>query len=535
MSFANHGKMPGPTIFVLLMLFICTQLTTAFPVLNALPKRQIVTRVHTASTTNTVTDVYSTTTEVVVAPTVEFIISGDVTMTTTLPLADGSVPTVAPSATITVQLAAASVGNNPAATTSSQCETTITYGGSSAILTKTVSAIPTNVVETTNTVSNTYNSGSNSVSSSANPSANGNDAATSTTSAAAQGSQGTTTYSSSEVTETEPTANTETSSNTNVAFTAADSTTQATSSPEISSTASSATSASSTSQASTALSSGVSTTATKSSGSISGSPTALVYSPYNNDNSCKGSSDVYSDLQFIQSKGVSKIRIYGTDCNSLETVLSAAKDLGLKVNQGLWIGSSGVDSIDDSVSDLVNYGQSNGWDVFDFITIGNEAVLSGYCTVDELISKISTVRQTIEAAGYSGKFTTSEAPVTFENYPSLCTEADIDFVGINTHAYFDENSSADTAGSFVVGQQALIKKVCGTSNVVITETGYPSSGVQNGGNIPSPENQVIAVQDILDETGEQVTILSTFNDYWKQPGTYGIEQYFGIGDDLSTV
>jgi len=230
----------------------------------------------------------------------------------------------------------------------------------------------------------------------------------------------------------------------------------------------------------------------------------------------------------IKSKGISKIRVYGTDCNSFETVQPAAVKLGIKINQGLYITSSGVDSIDDSVTTLIQYGQTNGWDVFDFITVGNEAINNGWCSVSDLISKISSVKSKLSEAGYSGQITTSEPPVSFENNPDLCKKSDIDFVGINPHAYFDTSASAETAGTFVKGQVELIQGVCGTSNVFVTETGYPSSGIQNGGNIPSTANQITAVQNILNEMDLDVTILSTYNDYWKAPGDYGIEQSFGV-------
>lgn len=100
----------------------------------------------------------------------------------------------------------------------------------------------------------------------------------------------------------------------------------------------------------------------------------------------------------IKSKGITRIRVYGTDCNSFETVQPAAVELGIKINQGLYITSSGVDSIDDAVSTLIEYGQTNGWDVFDFITVGNEAIINGWCSVSDLISKISSVKSQLNSA-----------------------------------------------------------------------------------------------------------------------------------------
>lgn len=261
-------------------------------------------------------------------------------------------------------------------------------------------------------------------------------------------------------------------------------------------------------------------------------PSGIVYSPYNNDGTCKDSGSVQSDLELIKSKGIPLVRIYGNDCNYLETVLPVCQSLGLKVNQGFWIGSSGVDSIDDAVDGLIQYASESGWDVFEYLTIGNEAIISQFCSVSDLINKISSVKSKLEAAGYTGKVTTAEPPVIFQRSPELCNSASIDFVSINSHSYFDPNSSAESSGSFVKNQKEMIEGICSGMEIQITETGYPSQGDTYGGNVPSVENQRLAIANILEETNGKVTILTLYNDYWKNPGPYGIEQSFGIIDLL---
>lgn len=228
----------------------------------------------------------------------------------------------------------------------------------------------------------------------------------------------------------------------------------------------------------------------------------------------------------IQGKGISKLRLYGTDCLTITAILPISASLGLTVNQGFWISADGVDSIDDSVTLMIKYGQANGWSVFDFFTVGNEAILAGYCTVSELISKIASVKAQLQAAGYTGKVTTSEPPSTYIASPSLCTDSDIDFVGINPHSYFNTNLYAYQAGEYIVAQQLQVAALC-SKDAYITETGYPSQGDTNGNNVPSAENQYLAIKSIIESTGSDVTILTTFDDFWKDPGQYGIEQYFG--------
>lgn len=265
------------------------------------------------------------------------------------------------------------------------------------------------------------------------------------------------------------------------------------------------------------------------SGSSSGSispPSTIVYSPYADDGSCKEISTINSDLDFIFSKGMKNLRIYGTDCHNFDGILPKANALGMKVNQGVWFTpQGGPDSIDGSISDIIEYGKSNGWGIFDFITIGNEAINDKYLSVDQLISKITSVKSQLKSSGFNGPVATSEPPVSFTKHPELCDAVDI--VGINPHSYFDASVGASSAGSFVMGQKQLVQDACGSSKILITETGYPSKGNTNGKNVPSSENQDIAIKSILDHTGGDVTILTTYNDFWKHPGPYGIEQWFG--------
>lgn len=282
-----------------------------------------------------------------------------------------------------------------------------------------------------------------------------------------------------------------------------------------------------TTSTSTSTSATATSTATSVASGYISAPSVIVYSPYANDGSCKDYDTIKSDLQLIQSKGISKLRLYGADCAVTTAVLPLCMELGITVNQGFWISSAGVDSIDGYVSLVVEWAETNGWSVFDFFTVGNEAVNDGSCTVSELIDKIASVKQILNNAGYSGEVTTSEPPVTFINHPSLCTDSVIDFVGVNPHSYFNANLYAYQAGEYITAQQKQVAAICSKS-AFITETGYPHKGDSYGNNVPSDENQYLALASIMKYTGGDVTILTTYDDMWKNPGPHGIEQYFGM-------
>ncbi|CUM65915.1 uncharacterized protein PRCAT00003567001 [Priceomyces carsonii] len=468
------------------MMYNLLSLTFILQIIAAAPLPRVITRMHTANPV-TVTNTYTTGTTTVNLPPVEIFISNGVTYTFTLTDQAVGSPTTTTSiynkdveATQTTESCNTKVVENNAGTTNNNNDAT--EGASGTSTSSVTSAVP-NVSGTANSV-------------------------------------------------TISPSNFKSSSQTYVQTTAAQSSATTNDDSSNTSTAQTTSGTSSTgSEETTASTSGISlpTSANRITSDYASltAPDTIVYSPYNDDGTCKVASSINSDLEYIYSKNIKKIRLYGVDCNVLTAVLPQCSKLGIKVNQGLWISSDGIDSIDDSLSDLVDYIKSEGSDVFSFITVGNEAVNAGYVSVTDLISKISSVKSTLNKAGYNGDITTSEPPITFINSPSLCTSSDIDFVGINPHSYFDTELTADEAGTYVVQQQKEVKSSCGSKNVVITETGYPNKGDTNGKNVPSADNQKKAIESILQETNGDITILSTYNDYWKEPGQYGIEQYFG--------
>lgn len=262
-------------------------------------------------------------------------------------------------------------------------------------------------------------------------------------------------------------------------------------------------------------------------------PETITYSPYHDDSTCKDADAVRADLSTIAAKGIKTVRIYNTDCNTITTVEPTARDLGLKIDQGFWIGPLGADSIDSGVQELIDWVSNengNDWSLFSIITVGNEAVYGNHIDAPTLLSKIKEVKKKLRAAGWSGSVTTAETLSTYSGYPELCTDSDgIDVIGVNAHPYFNAAGSASDSGDFINAQIETVKGICGSNvNVRITETGYPSSGDTNGNQVPTKENQAIAIEQIIDATNNKAVMFTMYDDYWKAPGPYNVEQHFGI-------
>ncbi len=104
----------------------------------------------------------------------------------------------------------------------------------------------------------------------------------------------------------------------------------------------------------------------------------MTYSPFNDDFSCKTASQVLSDIKRMATKGIQSVRIYATECNTLYTVAPALKKTGMKLIQGFYMTSAGVDSIDSQVYDFVNWlgEDSSNVALVEMLIVGNEAVMN---------------------------------------------------------------------------------------------------------------------------------------------------------------
>ncbi|KAL3230949.1 hypothetical protein RNJ44_00588 [Nakaseomyces bracarensis] len=266
-----------------------------------------------------------------------------------------------------------------------------------------------------------------------------------------------------------------------------------------------------------AASTGSSTTSSSSGASGKG----ITYSPYNNDGSCKSASDVASDL--AQLTGYSMIRLYGVDCNQVENVLKA-KATGQKLFLGIYYVDQIQAGVDTMKAAIDSYGS---WDDVYTVSIGNELVNSGQATTDQVAQYIATGRSALQAAGYTGPVVSVDTFIAVINNPALCEYSD--YMGVNAHAYFDQNTVASDAGPWVLQQIQRVWTACGgKKDVLITESGWPSQGETLGVAVASKANQEAAIASIEDTCANDVILFNAFNDYWKADGAYGCEKYWGI-------
>lgn len=256
----------------------------------------------------------------------------------------------------------------------------------------------------------------------------------------------------------------------------------------------------------------------------------VTYSPYNADGSCRTGSNVSSDLQSIATH-YALVRIYGVDCGQVATVVSAAKSMGLKVFLGIF----DLDGLASQIAELIDAVSAHGdWSVIETVSVGNELVNDGQATAQEVVNAVAATRQALRSTGFQGPVVTVDTVIAVLRNPGLCDYSD--FCAMNIHPFFDPNTPATAAGTFVYNQVAAVRNVLKDPNqrIVVTETGWPWQGWANGEAVPGEDNQRAAIESIKTVFGaahaDNLVLFSAFNELWKkaEPSTFCAAQYWGI-------
>ncbi|KAI1501563.1 glycoside hydrolase superfamily [Biscogniauxia marginata] len=258
----------------------------------------------------------------------------------------------------------------------------------------------------------------------------------------------------------------------------------------------------------------------------------ITYSPYKGNGACKSADEVDTDFAlFAKDHGV--IRLYGVDCDQVASAYQAAKKYGNK----LFLGIFDISNVDQAVSTIAD-GVNRDWSIVDTVSVGNELVNNGGASVSQSLSALGQARSALRAAGYQGPVVVVDTFVAVLAHPELCDQSD--YCAVNVHPFFDPNTGANQAGSFVTSTVSRIRSRISDQNkrIVVTETGWPWQGDANGNALPGMDQQSSALSSIKSaykSNAKDVILFTAFNDLWKKPdaGTFMAEQFWGMGGRYS--
>jgi exo-beta-1,3-glucanase (GH17 family)/cellulose synthase/poly-beta-1,6-N-acetylglucosamine synthase-like glycosyltransferase len=184
-----------------------------------------------------------------------------------------------------------------------------------------------------------------------------------------------------------------------------------------------------------------------------------------------------------------RVRTYTVD-RGIDRVAYIAKDLGLKVSLGIWL-SDDRELNEVEITKAFKVVADNPG-VIDRIFVGNEAVLRGELTAEDLTAYILRVKKGV--ANKKIEIGTVDVPALWINNPEMARESA--FIGINLLPYW-EGVAADKSMDWVNNYVLLMQKTFPKKKIVITEAGWPSEGRVKKGAVPSQAMEAYFLRHFL--------------------------------------
>src|SRR6478672_2978419 len=182
------------------------------------------------------------------------------------------------------------------------------------------------------------------------------------------------------------------------------------------------------------------------------------------------------------------IRTYSIE-NGLDQVPGEAAKVGLKVIQGIWLGSDRPKNLT-QITTAVNLTKQFP-DVITALVVGNEVLLRGEMTTSDLAANIRSVKAQVSV------------PVTYADVWEFWLKNReiydaVDFITIHILPYWED---MPIRAKFAASQVDSIRKRMAVAfpgkEILIGETGWPSAGRMREGALPSRTNQARIVSEIL--------------------------------------
>lgn len=211
------------------------------------------------------------------------------------------------------------------------------------------------------------------------------------------------------------------------------------------------------------------------------------------------------------------VRTYSIQ-NGLDQVPALAAKVGLKVIQGIWLGSNRLNNLAEiNVAVALTKQYPN---VITALVVGNEVLLRGEMTAADLAANIRLVKSQVTV------------PVTYADVWEYWLRNRevydaVDFVTIHILPYWEDFPiRARYAAAHVDAIRKQVAAAFPGKEILIGETGWPSAGRMREGALPSRTNQARVVSEILDLAKAEkfrVNLIEAYDQPWKRQleGTVG--------------
>ena len=199
-----------------------------------------------------------------------------------------------------------------------------------------------------------------------------------------------------------------------------------------------------------------------------------------------------------------------------------ARDSGLRTLVGVWLD----EDREANERELANGIELARAGLVDILAVGNEVLLRGDLSEDELLEYLDRVKKAVPGVpvGYV------DAYFKFVDHPRVTAACDV----LLANCYpFWEGCPAEHALLYMKDMYWRAVRVAGGKPVIISETGWPNIGTAFGGAQPSLRNAMKYFIDAFrwaEEDGIEIFYFSSFDEAWKVAAEGDVGAYWGLWD-----
>ncbi|MEM9334740.1 MAG: glycosyl hydrolase family 17 protein [Pseudomonadota bacterium] len=205
-----------------------------------------------------------------------------------------------------------------------------------------------------------------------------------------------------------------------------------------------------------------------------------------------------------------------------EAIPAIAKEMGLGTMVGVWL----EDDAEKNEEELANALEIAKQDHIDILAVGNEVLLRGDLSEDQLLDYINRAKE--GAPGVDVGYV--DAYFEFVDHPRI-TEA-CDVLLANCYPFW-EGCPAEWALLYMKEMYRKVQAVGGGKRIVVSETGWPDKGTPEQGAVPSYHNAVKYLVDSVNwsvQDGIELFYFSSFDEAWKVAAEGDVGAYWGLWD-----
>jgi len=162
----------------------------------------------------------------------------------------------------------------------------------------------------------------------------------------------------------------------------------------------------------------------------------------------------------------------------------------------------------------------------DILAVGNEVLLRGDLTEDELLDYLRRAKEA--APGVDVGYV--DAYFEFVDHPRITDACDV----LLANCYpFWEGCPAEHALLYMKDMYRRVRSVANGKRVIVSETGWPNIGSAEGAAVPSFENAIKYFVDTCrwaEDEGVEIFYFSSFDESWKVGAEGDVGAYWGLWD-----